>query len=93
MAKVKALKAFPYNGRRIAVGDVVEMSDKNARILKAIRKVDDYVEPVATKRKAKAAEEPRVEPAVEAKIVDQVEAPPDVPAERMYLRRDMKAED
>lgn len=92
MAKVKALKAFPYNGRRIAVGDVVEMSDKNARILKAIRKVDDYVEPVATKRKAKA-EEPKVEPAVEAPIVEQVEAPPDVPAERMYLRRDMKAED
>lgn len=92
MAKVKALKAFPYNGRRIAVGDVVEMSDKNARILKAIRKVDDYVEPVAPKRKAKA-EEPKVEPAAEAPIVEQVEAPPDVPAERMYLRRDMKAED
>lgn len=92
MAKVKALKAFPYNGRRIAVGDVVEMSDKNARILKAIRKVDDYVEPVAPKRRAKA-EEPKVEPAVEAPIVEQVEAPPGVPAERMYLRRDMKAED
>lgn len=92
MAKVKALKAFPYNGRRIAVGDVVEMSDKNARILKAIRKVDDYVEPVAPKRRAKA-EEPKVEPAAEATIVEQVEAPPDVPAERMYLRRDMKAED
>lgn len=92
MAKVKALKAFPYNGRRIAVGDVVEMSDKNARILKAIRKVDDYVEPVAPKRKAKA-EEPKVEPTVEAPIVEQVEAPPGVPAERMYLRRDMKAED
>lgn len=92
MAKVKALKAFPYNGRRIAVGDVVEMSDKNARILKAIRKVDDYVEPVAPKRRAKA-EEPKVEPAAEATIVEQVKAPPDVPAERMYLRRDMKAED
>lgn len=92
MAKVKALKAFPYNGRRIAVGDVVEMSDKNARILKAIRKVDDYVEPVAPKRRAKA-EEPKVEPAAEATIVEPVEAPPDVPAERMYLRRDMKAED
>jgi len=58
--KVIARKAFPYNGRRIAVGDVFDASDKNARILKALRRVDFYVEPspapvARPRRKASAA--------------------------------------
>lgn len=41
MAQVKVLKIFSYNGRRMRVGEVFVASDKNARILKALRKVED----------------------------------------------------
>lgn len=62
MIKVRALKAFPYNGSRIAVGDIFEASEKNAKILKALRKVEYHVvvaPTVAARPRRKAAALPQ----------------------------------
>lgn len=65
MIKVRAVKAFPYNGRRIAIGEVFDASEKNAKILKALRKVEYHVVVVAPaaaarpRRKAPAAALPQ----------------------------------
>lgn len=56
MAKVKATKAFTYNGHRVRVDDIIDVSEKNAKILVALRKVESYTElpRVVARRKQEA---------------------------------------
>ncbi len=45
MARVKALREFGYGGRIIAPGDTAEVSDRDARLLIAVKRAEACVEP------------------------------------------------
>lgn len=82
--KVKAKAEFPYGGRRIRVGETVTMSNADARLMKALGRVEDYVEPVKTR-------------AANADPLDHDEdgrkGGSKKGRKRNYQRRDMRAED
>lgn len=60
MAQLRATRAFPYNSRRLLPGDLFEASDRDARLLLAVRKAE---------RVREAAIVPPPPPEVAAKIV------------------------
>lgn len=78
MIKLTAKRRMKYGTRRLAVGDVFEARDKDARILTLLNHAAIYVEPPKPKRKK----------------AEEAEAPVEVPVDAgEYLRRDMRAED
>ena len=70
---------LPYGRNVYRRGEEFEASDKDARLLKFIRKAADAVAPPP--------------PAKVKAIVQEVPAEPPVPLSSHYLRRDMRAED
>lgn len=105
--KLIAKKSFRYNTRELNAGDAFDASDKDARVLKAIRKAEDAPDQGssvdAPKPRARGAQAGRTgrmqfpeQPKAAAPTPAPVTAEPEVKplsTDGFYSRRDLRAED
>ena len=91
MAKVKLLKA----ARGKAKGEIVEISDKTAKLLKAIGKAKDYIAPTVRpeKKEEMKPKEKTEEPSAGTESSDENSTTSVFGFRRPYSRRDMTPEE
>lgn len=93
MRKLIARKPFRYASRALRPGEEFEASERDARLLKAVKRAEDYVEPEALRDEQREALRVRAEglgievdgrwgvPRLEQEIADAERAPPQPTAE------------
>ncbi len=97
--EVKVLKTHPYRGKRRAVGSIYECPAKFARLLIAIKKAEEYIEP-EPEPEPKPKPEPEKKPTPTRRKVTRKKATRKKTASKKttsrrgsYQTRDMKAEE
>lgn len=90
--KLKALQYLRYAGKPVQAGEVFECNAADVRVLKAIRKAEDYVEsPKRTFMARNVVAEPAIVASSAAQDDPAVERS-ETATKRAYKRRDLAAE-